>query len=194
MKELDFTLESGEDIEFSMFSEPSMGFDLSESPVEIGGGGTDVYTITITETASGGETVISADKTVAEIVAAVEAGKQIVMTGDIVGGGTAIPTAQTFLFAGYPTIILSYKSYISDPFEAFYMALSVDGADEWGVERTVISELPATSSLLKGDGEGGAVAAVAGVDYQAPISAGTGISIVNGVISCTFADGNGVSY
>lgn len=38
MKELDFTLESGEDIEFSLSSEPSLGFDLSESPVEIGGG------------------------------------------------------------------------------------------------------------------------------------------------------------
>lgn len=46
------------------------------------------------------------------------------------------------------------------------------------------ANLPKTTALLKGDGVGGAEAAVEGVDYQVPI----GLSVINGAINITWEE------
>jgi len=62
-------------------------------------------------------------------------------------------------------------------------SLDIQEATLLGIEEVSlinVPDIPTTSAMLKGDGEGGAEAATAGTDYQAPLVSGTNIKTING--------------
>ena len=101
---------------------------------------------------------LAADKTFAEIAAAVGDNKLPIVLAD----GNSI---YLFLYLG--TTYMRFTRYIG----ASGKSLRCNSDDTWEIDYNAnLQEQITASGLLKGNGSGGISAAVAGTDYQAPIS------------------------
>lgn len=101
---------------------------------------------------------LTADKTFAEIAAAVGDNKLPIVLAD----GNSI---YLFLYLG--TTYMRFTRYIG----ASGKSLRCNSDDTWEIDYNAnLQEQITASGLLKGDGSGGVTAATAGTDYQAPIS------------------------
>ena len=130
----------------------------------------ETFVISVTSTTVGGSTVLTADKTYTEILAAFGAKKEIVAILD---------NESVFYLQFFATNAASFMSpsYNTSGNPRTY-TLEVDYNDTWTfnyVEATPanIGAQPSitTSGILKGNGSGGISAAVSGTDYQAAITA-----------------------
>ena len=142
-----------------------------------GGGGASTLTITVTYSQQEEDEFTWSGATISEIESAYNSGTEIYIPTRYLGtvkvtslSGGDQELYMTALYTGYQTCTFHLKS---------------DGTGEvYWYELAQEQTLQDVDDTLRGLIS----------NKQDKLTAGTGISITNGVISCTFANGNGVSY
>ena len=142
-----------------------------------GGGGASTLTIAVTYDQQEDDAFTWSGATISEIESAYNSGTEIYIPAHYIGtvkvtclSGDSQELYMTALYMGYQTCTFRLKS--DGTGEVYWYELAQ--------EKTLRDVEDSLSNRIS--------------NKQDKLTAGTGISITNGVISCTFANGNGVSY